>query len=475
MRYNVMYISIFDIFKIGIGPSSSHTFGPMRVGYDFVSNLQLNNKLKNVDSIAIELYGSLALTKEGHGTGIAIKLGLEGYKPETFKSEKLVDIMEKIKNNGKINLFQKQKIDFSENDFILFKNKELPHHPNGMILKAFNKNNELIHSEEYYSIGGGFIETKASIINQNKKKTTKQVRHNFTSWTELEKLCEEQNKEVWEIILENEKSFLTESQINRKIAMIFKIMMDGIKHSIKSDAKTINGGLNLKRRSKEIYTNLKKSENTKSNIIEWINLWGIAASEENASYGRVITAPTNGACGVIPAVLKYYKEFFENSNFNGVKKFILTAGAIGYLCKLNASISGAECGCQAEIGSACSMAAAGLVAALGGNYLQIENAAIIGLTHNLGLTCDPIGGLVQIPCIERNGINAVKAISSAKIALLEKESAYLTLDDVIFTMKETGDDMNIKYRETALGGLAKYAKECNKNCCDKYYKKIMCS
>lgn len=471
-----MYISTFDIFKIGIGPSSSHTFGPMRAGYDFVSNLQLNNKLKDVNHIKIELYGSLALTKDGHGTGIAIKLGLEGYKPETFKSSTLESIMEKIKTERKINLFQKQKIDFFESDFVLFKDKELPYHPNGLILKAFDKNNELIHSEEYYSIGGGFIETKATISNPNKPKSTKQVRYNFSTWAELQDICKKENKEVWEIILDNEKSFYNEHQIDRKIAMIFKIMMDGIRHSINATSTVIKGGLELKRRSKEIYNNLKKLGDVRSNVVEWVNLWGIAASEENASYGRVITAPTNGACGVIPAVLKYYKEFFKNSNFLGVKKFVLTAGAIGYLCKLNASISGAECGCQAEIGSACAMASAGLVAALGGNYLQVENAAIMGLTHNLGLTCDPIHGLVQVPCIERNGINAMKAISSAKIALLEKESGYLTFDDVVFTMKETGDDMDAKYRETALGGLAKYAKECNRNCQNnKYYKKIMCS
>lgn len=470
-----MYISIFDIFKIGIGPSSSHTFGPMRAGYDFINNLVFHNKLDNVQYIEIELYGSLALTKDGHGTGIAIKLGLEGYKPETFKANQLSDLMNQIKIEGKINLFQKHKIAFSEDDFKLYKETELPHHPNGLILKAFDKTNNIIHSEEYYSIGGGFIETKTSISNKHQNQQSKIVKYNFTTWMELQEICKQQKKEVWEIILENEKMFNTEKQIHRKIAMIYKIMMEGIKNSVNSNKTVIEGGLNLQRRSRNLYLQLIKLGDIKANILEWINLWGIAMAEENASYGRVITAPTNGACGVIPAVLKYYKEFFPNATFFNVKKFILTAGAVGYLCKLNASISGAECGCQAEIGSACAMASAGLVAALDGNYLQCENAAIMGLSHNLGLTCDPVGGLVQIPCIERNGINAVKAVSSAKIALLEKESAYLTLDDIIFTMKETGDDMDLKYRETALGGLAKYASQCNKNCPYNYYKKILCS
>lgn len=459
-----MNISVFDIFKIGIGPSSSHTFGPMKASYDFAKTLNDLNLLDKVDSLKIELYGSLALTKEGHGTGIAIKLGLSGYLPERLNPKYIDNIIKHIEDDKCIILFKKHNVKFLESDFVLYVDRELKRHPNSMIFKAFNDKNEIIFQDTYYSIGGGFIEKESELSNgQNLKKDNNiSVKYEFSTWAELQKICEETKKEIWEIALENEKSFTKASEINRKFGLVFRIMMQNVKNGLYSKGCYLKGGLKLPRRANILYEKLSKS--TYVDQMEQLFMWGVAVAEENASYSRIVTAPTNGAAGVIPAVLSYYRKFYLNPNFFGVKKFLLTAGVVGMLCKKNASISGAECGCQAEIGSACAMAAAGLVAAFGGNYLQCENAAIMGLQHNLGLTCDPVHGLVQIPCIERNGINAVKAVTSAKIALLEEKSNYLTLDDVIFSMKEIGDAMPCEYRETALGGLAKQAKTCNR--CD---------
>lgn len=465
-------ISIFDIFKIGIGPSSSHTFGPMKAGYDFVKTLNGLDLLDKIDHLKLELYGSLALTKEGHGTGIAIKLGLCGYLPEKLNPKYIKSIIQHIKDDNSIILFKKHKVKFSENDFILYTDKELEHHPNSMIFKAFNDKNEIIFQEIYYSIGGGFIEKESELNNSNKnskKEDEIKIKYEFSTWAELQKICEKTKKEIWEIALENEKSFTKASEINRKFGLIFRVMMQNIKNGLYNKERYLSGDLELPRRANVLHEKLSKISYIDQ--IEQLFVWSIAVAEENASYSRIVTAPTNGASGIIPAVLNYYRKFYLNPNFFGVKKFLLTAGVIGILCKKNASISGAECGCQAEIGSACAMASAGLVAAFGGNYLQCENAAIMGLQHNLGLTCDPIHGLVQIPCIERNGINAVKAVTSAKIALLEEKSNYLTLDDVIFSMKEIGNAMPCEYRETALGGLAKQAKVCNR--CEKKCKNYL--
>lgn len=462
-----MELSVFDIFKVGIGPSSSHTFGPMKAGYFFIEYLDKNDKLKFVENIKLELFGSLALTKEGHGTGLAIKLGLEGYLPENLNPKEVKNIIKNIADTEQINLFQKQKIKFIENEnFVLHKDEELPRHPNGLIFSAYDEENNLLYKQDYYSIGGGFVELGGdNSLNKNSSDKIK-LKYNFSSWSELEEICKISNKEVWEIVYENELCFRDETRINEKIQLIYDIMMEGINNSINSESDEIEGGLNLKRRTKNVYDKIKNFSKTEY-LNEWLMLWAIASAEENASYGRVITAPTNGACGVIPAILKYYTECYDLT-FEKLKKFIFAAGVIGMLCKTNASISGAEGGCQAEIGTACAMAAGGLASILGGNCLQCENAAIMALTHNLGLVCDPVHGLVQVPCIERNGINAVKAVSSARFALLEEEeNNYLTLDDVIKTMKDVGDDMPSQYRETALGGLAKYAKTCNrKNCKD---------
>lgn len=464
-----MEISTFDIFKVGIGPSSSHTVGPMRAGLDFITRITKSNKLQDVNIVKIDLYGSLALTKSGHGTDIALQLGLSGFAPDTVNPNKVGDIINNIKDTGKINLNQKHLIKFDDDsDILTHKTEELPYHPNGLIITALDKNKNVLFKEEYYSVGGGFIETREQMENkQGKGKIEQESRfiHKFFSWKELADICKKENKEVWQIMLENEKTLRSEEEIDAKIRTLYRVMRKGVKNGLKRTGD-IAGGLDLKRRSAILQQNIEKDKNNPLHIMDEILLWGMAMSEENASYGRVITAPTNGAAGVIPSVLYYYKEYC-NANFLGVKKFFLTAGAVGILCKNNASISGAEGGCQAEIGSATAMAAAGLTAALGGTTEQCENAAIIGLSHNLGLICDPVGGLVQVPCIERNAINAVKAVSATRLALLENGSNYLTLDEVILTLKEVGDDMLSIYRETALGGLAKNAphgRQCIGNC-----------
>lgn len=459
-------ISIFDIFKIGIGPSSSHTVGPMKASYLFINEIKNKFNLDSVNRIKIDLYGSLALTKSGHGTDIALMLGLCGYTPKDVDPNEIDNIINNIRENKKIKLNFEKSVDFNEDiDITTHKTEELPYHPNGLIITAYDNKNDIIFTEEYYSVGGGFVETKDEISNKKNKKVSKDVNipYDFISWGELYEICKKNNKEVWEIVLENEKSINTEEKINEQIEIICNIMEKSIFNSLEKTG-VIKGGLNLERRSKNINKNIQILKNDNLKVIDNLLLWGMMAGEENASYGQIITAPTNGAAGIIPAVLQYYKEFHESTNL-GLKKFILTAGAVGILCKMNASISGAEGGCQAEVGSATAMAAAGLCAALGGTIEQCENAAIIGLSHNLGLVCDPVGGLVQVPCIERNAINAVKAVSACRLAMLEKESIYLSLDQVIQTLKEVGDDMPMQYRETALGGLAKNASvgKCN-NC-----------
>ena len=453
----IIVLSVFDIFKVGIGPSSSHTVGPMKASFLFISTVLDKFNINDVEKIKVDLYGSLALTKSGHGTDIALMLGLCGYTADTINPTEIDKIVNDIRYTKKLKLIFRKEINFNEDiDIITHEKEELPYHPNGLIITAYDGKNNKIFSEEYYSIGGGFVETKEEISNKNKKKDSVKVPYDFSNWEELYKICKQNKKEVWEVVLENEKQFRSIDEINDKISTIVRIMLNSIKNSKKRTGE-IKGGLNLKRRSKEMLKNIKKQDNATLRVIDDLLLWGMMVGEENASYGQIITAPTNGASGIIPAVLNYYKEF-SGANKTTYKKFILTAGVIGILCKTNASISGAEGGCQAEVGTATAMASAGLCASLGGTTEQCENSAIIGLSHNLGLSCDPVAGLVQVPCIERNAINAVKAVASCRLAMLEKESSYLKLDQVIQTLKEIGDDMSSQYKETALGGLAKNAK-----------------
>ncbi|MDR2778321.1 MAG: L-serine ammonia-lyase, partial [Rickettsiales bacterium] len=423
-------ISVFDIFKVCIGPSSSHTVGPMKAAFFFVEELHRKNRLNDVEKIEVDLYGSLALTKTGHGTDIAIQLGLAGFSPKTVDSEKIGEIIRNIRTSGKIKILNIKSINFSSAKHIVaHKTEALPYHPNGIIITAFDSGGGVIHSEEYYSVGGGFVEIKSEIVSMNGLKTVggdaegTRFPNNFNRWSDLEKFCKKKKSDVWEIILENERVFRTDREIDRKVGEIYSIMKNCMKSGLHRRGN-ISGGLGLKRRSHSLEKSMKRNALRHFEIIDILLLGGMAASEENASYGKIISAPTNGSAGVIPAVIKYYKEFY-NVTFADFKKFILTAGAVGILCKKNASLSGAEGGCQAEIGVATAMAASGLCAALGGTVEQCENAAIIAMTHSLGLVCDPIGGLVQIPCIERNPISAVKAVTACRLAMLEKKSNYL--------------------------------------------------
>ena len=453
-------ISIFDIYKIGIGPSSSHTFGPMVASNMFIKTLEEKNLIRKVASIGVDLYGSLALTGKGHGTFLAIELGLEGWTPETVKPNEIDTEIRRIKKEKNLNLANKILIPYERSkNFSVHKTEELEYHSNGMSIGAFDSDGKILYFQTYYSIGGGFVITQDEVDSKSCK-TEKKLKYEFVNFKELMEICNREKLSIAEVVLENEKAWRTEEEIDEKIKKIVDVMHETIENGLNRKGN-LEGSLNLERRAPSL---LKKLENDKSNdplnVFDWVMLWGLAGAEENASLGKIITAPTNGAASVIPAVIKFFEKYYKKEyTFENIKKFILVSGIIGILCKKNATISGAEGGCQAEIGSACSMAAGGLTAALGGTNYQIENAAVIGLVHNLGLTCDPIGGLVQIPCIERNAINAIKAISATRLALREEKSLFITLDQAILTMKQVGKDMPYKYRETSQGGLAINSKD----------------
>ncbi len=453
-------LSIFDIYKVGIGPSSSHTFGPMVAASMFIKTLEDKKIIDKVESVWIDLYGSLALTGKGHGTFLAIELGLEGWIPETVKPNDIDKEIQRIKNEKNLNLAQKKIIPYErDKNFDVHKTEELEYHSNGMSISAEDKDGKTLYSQTYYSIGGGFVVTQDE-INSTQCKTEKEIKHKFSNFKELMAICEKENKTIAEIVLENEKCWRSEKEIDKKIKQIVDVMHETIENGL-NRKENLRGSLDLPRRAPDLYKKLKNDKsNDQLNVFDWIMLWGLAGAEENASLGKIVTAPTNGAAAIIPAVVKFFETYYSKEyTFENIKKFILVSGIVGILCKKNATISGAEGGCQAEVGSACSMAAAGLTAALGGTNYQCENAAVIGLVHNFGLTCDPIGGLVQIPCIERNAINAVKAVSATRLALREDKSLFVTLDQAILTMKQVGKDMSSKYRETAQGGLAINSKD----------------
>jgi L-serine dehydratase len=432
----------------------------MKAALLFVEEIRRKNFLNRLNAIKIDLYGSLALTKTGHGTDVALQLGLCGFSPKNIDTSRINEIIRNIRTSGKIKILGEKTIGFTNaKDIKVHKSKELPHHPNGLIITAVDTAGKVIHSEEYYSVGGGFVETKDEIAKKNDScpNSRNKCPNNFNNWNDLVDCCTRKHREIWEIVLENELALQSNrKEINKNINEIRKVMKDCIKSGLGKKGN-LKGGLSLKRRSLRLFKTLKNKKVDHLEAIDSLLLGGMAASEENASYGRIVSAPTNGAAGVIPAVARYYEEFYDPTVAD-FRKFILTAGAIGIICKKNATISGAEGGCQAEIGVATAMAATGLCAALGGTIKQCENAAIIALTHNLGLVCDPIRGLVQIPCIERNPMNAIKAVAACRLALLENESVYLKLDRVICSMKEIGDNMPSIYKETALGGLAKNAR-----------------
>ncbi|MBN6523276.1 L-serine ammonia-lyase [Acinetobacter pittii] len=459
-----MSVSVFDLFKIGIGPSSSHTVGPMRAAFSYIKELREIQLLESITRIEIILYGSLSSTGIGHATDKAVLLGLMGFDPETINIENSNFLLTQLSESNILHLNGTHPISFNYRQDLVLIDMPLAYHPNAMTIKAFSIENTELYINTYYSVGGGFILDKSQINCNLTPQENFEIAYPFKSAHELLELCKEHNLSISEIMLENEKFWRSEEEINQKILEIWQVMQDCIQNGLKHEG-ILPGGLNVKRRAKKIYQKLKDKKNsnlivTTFSAMEWVNLFALAVNEENAAGGRVVTAPTNGAAGIIPAVLYYYTTFSQSISEEKIVKFFLSAAAVGILCKLNASISGAEVGCQGEVGSACAMAAAGLAEILDGTPAQVEHAAEIGLEHNLGLTCDPVGGLVQIPCIERNAIAAVKAINAAQMALHDNGEHFISLDKVILTMKATGKDMSDKYKETSKGGLAVNAIEC---------------
>lgn len=458
-----MTISVFELFSIGIGPSSSHTVGPMRAANDFVNKLARNNQLDFVHRIQVDLYGSLALTGKGHSTDIAVLNGLENQVPEKIDPATVRPRANEIIRSQHLNLFGTHTIDYDdEKDFHFHQQETLPLHANGMQFTAFSETKEVLFKDTYYSVGGGFIVNEENFQLQNSSQCD--VPYPFSTAKSLIELCKTHHLSIAELMFENEKSWTSSEEIKSRLLHIADIMHQCIQRGIQSEG-ILPGGLNVKRRAPNLYQKLMKenadiSPKVNTNILDWLNLFALSVNEENAAGGRVVTAPTNGAAGVIPAVLQYYRQFCSGANEQGIIDFLLTAGAIAILYKKGASISAAEVGCQGEIGVACSMAAGALTAVLKGNIEQIENAAEIGMEHNLGLTCDPIAGLVQIPCIERNTMGAVKAVNAAQLAIRGEGYHYVSLDKVIATMLQTGKDMRTTYKETSQGGLAVNLPEC---------------
>ncbi|WP_405906546.1 L-serine ammonia-lyase [Streptomyces sp. NBC_00828] len=455
-----MAISVFDLFSIGIGPSSSHTVGPMRAARMFARRLRNEELLESVASIRAELYGSLGATGHGHGTPKAVLLGLEGSSPRTVDVEGADARVEEIKSAGRIKLLDEHEIDFSfSDDLILHRRKTLPYHANGMTVFAYDSSGELVLEKTYYSVGGGFVVDDDAVGDDRIKLDDTVLKYPFRTGDELLRLTRETGLSISALMLENERAWRTEEEIREGLLGIWRVMQACVSRGMAREG-ILPGGLKVRRRAAMSARQLRAEGDPLAHAMEWITLYAMAVNEENAAGGRVVTAPTNGAAGIIPAVLHYYINFVPGADEDGVVRFLLAAGAIGMLFKENASISGAEVGCQGEVGSACSMAAGAFAEVLGGSPEQVENAAEIGMEHNLGLTCDPVGGLVQIPCIERNGMAAVKAVTAAKMAMRGDGSHKVSLDKVIKTMKETGADMSVKYKETARGGLAVNIIEC---------------
>ena len=446
-------LSIFDIYKIGVGPSSSHTNGPMIAGFNFTQ--KIDAQLKQVKRIQIDLYGSLSLTGIGHHTDRATLLGLLGNRPDTIKITSANQAMRKAIEDKSLLVSGNHEIHFDVESDLLFHKTNLPLHENGMTISAFDASGSLLDMETYYSIGGGFIAT-ADELQNGKQEAETQVEFPFSSADQLLELSEQQGLSLGGLILHNEVSFQDMNVIDQKADQIWKVMSLCMQRGFDTEG-ILDGGLEVTRRAPALLKKLEANasiENDPMEIMDWINLFAFAVSEENAAGGQVVTSPTNGAAGVIPAVLMYYHRFIKELDTKQLKDFLAVSGAIGILYKTNASISGAEVGCQGEVGVSSSMAAAGLTALRGGSNEQICIAAEIAMEHSLGMTCDPIGGLVQVPCIERNAMGAMKAINASRMALKRTSKCLISLDKVIATMYQTGKDMNKKYRETSLGGLA---------------------
>ncbi len=460
-----MPYSVFDLFKIGIGPSSSHTVGPMVAAARFINELKDGGQFDNVMRVSARLHGSLAFTGKGHESDVAILLGLSGEKPDTVEPDSVAGIVETIRSGNTLNLGGERQIAFvEERDLVFDYEVTLPAHSNGMCIYAYDAADACLHKSIYYSIGGGFVADESEMSGERVEAAPEiAIPYDYTTAEELLRMGEVSDKTFSEMVFSNECAWRVPNDVRTGLDHIWKTMRNCIERGIKAEG-ILPGGLQVRRRAKALRSELDH-DSTKNMMMphgcmDWISLWAIAVNEENASGGRIVTAPTNGAAGVIPAVIRYYEEMCPGADRRGIHDFLLAATAVGVLIKLNASISGAEAGCQGEVGSACAMAAGGLAAALGGTNKQVENAAEIGLEHHLGMTCDPVGGLVQIPCIERNAMGAVKAINAASLALHGDGEHFVSLDMVIETMRQTGEDMQSKYKETSQGGLAVNVVEC---------------
>ncbi|BEV71749.1 L-serine ammonia-lyase [Paludibacterium sp. THUN1379] len=459
-----MAISVFDLFKVGIGPSSSHTVGPMRAACRFANCLRNRDLLKDVTAVKSELFGSLGATGRGHGSDVAVLLGLEGEEPDQVDTDSVEPRVAGIRASGQLKLLGVHPVAFVEKEhLILYRRETLPYHPNGMRFTAYDAAGAVLFTRIYYSVGGGFVVNEEAAGADRIALDSTELPYRFHSAKEMLAMCREQGMSISQLMMENEKVWRSEEEVRRGLLNIWEVMQACVRRGAEREG-IMPGGLKVKRRAAELYRKLisRPEAGLKDplTVLDWVSFYALAVNEENASGGRVVTAPTNGAAGIIPAVLHYYTRFYPGADDDGVIRFLLTAGAIGILYKENASISGAEVGCQGEVGVACSMAAGALAEVMGGSIEQVENAAEIGMEHNLGLTCDPIGGLVQVPCIERNAMASVKAVNAARMALFGDGHHFVSLDKVIRTMRETGADMKDKYKETSRGGLAVNVIEC---------------
>ena len=462
-----MAVSVFDLFKIGIGPSSSHTVGPMRAARQFVARLKHSGLLAQTATVRCWLHGSLGATGKGHASDVAVLLGLSGHEPDTVEIDHIPALLALVRSSKRIELAGSHSIAFNEKDDLLFMRAPLPFHANGLRFVALDATGQALEQRVYYSVGGGFIVSDEVVADGTRQKVIAPdatvLPLPYTSGDALLQLTAQHRLSIAQIMRRNEQHWRSDADIDAGLLRIWQVMQDCVKRGCATDG-VLPGGFKVKRRAKPLLqaltANPEQALRDPLQVMDWVNLYALAVNEENAAGGRVVTAPTNGAAGIIPAVLHYYTRFVPGATEAGVIDFLLTAAAIGILYKENASISGAEVGCQGEVGVACSMAAAALCAVMGGTPAQVENAAEIGMEHHLGLTCDPVGGLVQIPCIERNAIASVKAINAARMALRGDGSHFVSLDKVIKTMRETGADMKTKYKETARGGLAVNIVEC---------------
>ena len=458
-----MAISVFDLFKIGIGPSSSHTGGPMAAAHKFARGLHGDGLLDRTTRVEVILYGSLGLTGKGHGSDKAVLLGLSGEKPELVDVDTIDERLAAMRESGTVTLYGTREIPFVVGQDLVFERKiSLPEHPNGMRFTAYSGDGETLREKVYFSVGGGFVVDEQATGADRIKPDDTVLPYPLTTGEELLKHCSTAGLSISALMLENEKAFgRTEAEIRAEILHLWQVMSECVRRGIAKEG-VLPGGLKVKRRANPLHRRLQSESPEKDPLqaMDWLSLFALAVNEENAAGGRVVTAPTNGAAGIIPAVLTYYSRFTPGADDDGIVRFLLTAAAIGVLFKENASISGDEVGCQGEVGSACAMASAGVAEVLGGTAVQVENAAEIGIEHNLGLTCDPIGGLVQIPCIERNAVASIKAVTAARIAMRGDGRHHVSLDKAIKTMRDTGRDMLDKYKETSRGGLAVNVIEC---------------